>query len=220
MINPTQATQHAAQNQSTTASKTSAVTSDFDTFLLMMTTQAQNQDPLEPMDSSDYASQLAQFSMVEQQVQTNDLLAALATAMGSVNLDELASWVGMDVRSASAFHFDDEPITLFTQPDPAADETTLVIRDEEGNVIDRITVPVTETEFVWAGTDSAGNPLASGTYSATLESYENGKLLSEQLASSYHRVVEAQAGDDAIVLTLEGGLVISATEVTAIRTGA
>ncbi|WP_120634078.1 flagellar hook capping FlgD N-terminal domain-containing protein [Ruegeria sp. EL01] len=220
MINPTQAAQHAAQNQSAGKSQTSAVTSDFETFLLMMTTQAQNQDPLEPMDSSDYASQLAQFSMVEQQVKTNDLLSALATAMGNVNLDELASWVGMDVRSASAFHFDDEPVTLFTEPNPKADKTTLVIRDEEGTVIDRITVPVADTEFVWAGTDSAGNPLASGTYSATLESYENGKLLSEKLASSYQRVIEAQAGDDAVVLTLEGGLEILATKVTAIRTGA
>ncbi|NVO57667.1 flagellar biosynthesis protein FlgD [Rhodobacteraceae bacterium B1Z28] len=219
MITATSSAQNTAQAQAAGTSQASAVTSDFETFLLMMTAQAQNQDPLEPMDSSQYASQLAQFSMVEQQVQTNDLLSALATAMGSINLDELASWVGMDVRSASAFHFDGQPVTVFAQPDLAADATTLVIRDGEGAEIDRITVPVTDTEFVWAGTDADGNPLAAGNYSATLESYKDGELLSEELASAYNRVVEAQVGDDAILLTLEGGQVVSAGQVTAIRTG-
>ena len=71
--------------------------SDFETFLLMMTTQAQNQDPLEPMDSSEYASQLAQFSMVEQQVQTNDLLSSLDSQHGRRQAGELANWIGMDV---------------------------------------------------------------------------------------------------------------------------
>jgi flagellar basal-body rod modification protein FlgD len=50
------------------------ISSDFETFLKMLTVQMQNQDPLNPVDSSDYATQLATFSGVEQQVQTNDLL--------------------------------------------------------------------------------------------------------------------------------------------------
>lgn len=220
MIPPTHSVQHPAQTQSAATPQTSAVTSDFETFLLMLTAQAQNQDPLEPMDSSQYASQLAQFSMVEQQVQTNDLLSALATAMGSVNLDELASWVGMDVRSDSGFHFDSAPVTLFAQPEPAADEAVLVIHNSDGTEIDRFSVPTTETEFVWAGTDSEGNPLPAGNYTATLESYQNDELLFEQPVSTYSRVVEAQVGDDTVLLTLEGGVVILAGSVTAVRTGA
>ena len=49
-----------------TGSALSAVTSDFETFLNMLTAQAKDQDPLEPIDSTEYAAQLAQFSMVEQ----------------------------------------------------------------------------------------------------------------------------------------------------------
>ena len=52
----------------------SALSADFETFIKMLTTQAKYQDPLEPLDSSEYAAQLAQFSMVEQQVLSNDLL--------------------------------------------------------------------------------------------------------------------------------------------------
>jgi len=221
MITPTQSTtQTNAQPPSAAQSQTSSLTSDFETFLLMMTTQAQNQDPLEPMDSSEYASQLAQFSMVEQQVQTNDLLAELALSLGSVNLGELASWVGMDVRTTGAFHFDGEPEMLFVQAEPAADKAVMVIQDSDGKVIDRIKVPVGQAEFMWAGTRSDGSPLPTGTYTATLESYGGDELLSRQVASAYNQVIEAQVGDDAVLLTLESGEVVSAGMVTAVRTGA
>ncbi|MFV2001871.1 MAG: flagellar hook capping FlgD N-terminal domain-containing protein, partial [Paracoccaceae bacterium] len=53
------------------------VNSDFETFLKLLTTQLKNQDPLKPVDSSDFAVQLATFSSVEQQVKTNDLLTSL-----------------------------------------------------------------------------------------------------------------------------------------------
>lgn len=67
-----------------TADKSSAsgLASDFETFLKMLTAQARYQDPLEPIDLTEYASQLAQFSMVEQQVKTNDMLSALSGQFG------------------------------------------------------------------------------------------------------------------------------------------
>ncbi|SLN59626.1 flagellar hook capping FlgD N-terminal domain-containing protein [Ruegeria meonggei] len=220
MITPTQqTTQTNTPTASAAQSKTSGLASDFETFLLMLTAQARNQDPLEPLDSSEYASQLAQFSMVEQQVQTNDLLSDLALSLGSVNLEELASWVGMDVRAAAAFQFDGAPETLFAQAEPAATSAVMVIRDSDGTVIDRITAPTNETEFVWAGTASDGSPLPDGTYAATLESYDGDELLSEQLAATYHQVVEAQVGEDAVLLTLDSGQIVPAGTVTAVRTG-
>ncbi|MEY5038566.1 MAG: flagellar basal body rod modification protein, partial [Pseudomonadota bacterium] len=54
----------------TTTSNKALISSDFDTFLKMLTAQMQNQDPLNPMDSTDYATQLATFSGVEQQART------------------------------------------------------------------------------------------------------------------------------------------------------
>lgn len=220
MITPITATQAATSQQTAGPSRSSAITSDFKTFLLMLTAQAQNQDPLEPMDSTEYASQLAQFSMVEQQVQTNDLLSALTSTLGSVNLNDLASWVGMDVRSAAGFHFNGQPVTLFSNADSDADATRLVIRDHEGIVVDTVSVPTTATEFAWAGVSSSGDPMAAGNYTATLESYKNDRLISEKPVAAYNRVVEAQVGEDAVLLTLQGGQVISADLITAVRTGA
>ncbi len=86
-------------NQSTASSIAQATTgsteanavlsSDFETFLQMLTAQARYQDPLEPIDSSEYAAQLAQFSMVEQQVQSNELLQALSAQMSASAIGQL-----------------------------------------------------------------------------------------------------------------------------------
>ena len=75
------------------------ITSDFTTFLKMLTTQMQNQDPLNPIDSTDYAAQLATFSGVEQQVRTNSLLADLGTQFGLMGMAQLAT--SLDGRPAS-----------------------------------------------------------------------------------------------------------------------
>lgn len=80
---------------------------DFQTFLTMLTAQMQNQNPLEPIEASDFAAQLATFSGVEQQVQTNELLASLATQMG---LADLASWVGRDVLSPAPVQYNGAPL--------------------------------------------------------------------------------------------------------------
>ena len=94
-----------------------ALSSDFETFLLLLTTQMENQDPLNPIDSADYAVQLATFSGVEQQVRTNDLLEGLAAQMNLTGMAELAGWVGMEARASAPVQFGATPLTLY--PDPA-----------------------------------------------------------------------------------------------------
>ena len=95
------------------SSENSAVmSSDFETFIKMLTTQAKYQDPLEPIDSSAYAAQLAQFSMVEQQVQSNELLTALTEQLGGSNMAGMANWIGMEARTTAPAYFDGAPITV------------------------------------------------------------------------------------------------------------
>ncbi len=214
------ATPATTSSPSTNKTGTTGLSSDFETFLKMLTAQARNQDPLEPLDSSEYASQLAQFSMVEQQVQTNDLLNSVALALNGANLAELTGWIGMDVRGAPGFQFDGQPVTIFSDPVAGADRTLLVVRNAEGAEVDRIEVPTSENQFLWAGVDAIGNPLPAGNYSATVESYSGDELLSTAPATTFSRVTEAQISDGAIVLTLDGGEVLPASQVSAVRAGA
>lgn len=76
----------AAQSVGTAPSAPSAITAsqtteEFSQFLELLVAQVENQDPLEPLDSTAFVEQLATFSSLEQQVQTNDLLSSILEAV-------------------------------------------------------------------------------------------------------------------------------------------
>ncbi len=221
MIDPTSATSLPATTTASpaavTKAKASGLASDFETFLKMLTAQARYQDPLEPIDSSEYAAQLAQFSMVEQQVQTNDALSALLTQLGSGTMASMAGWVGMEARADTPIPFDGEPITIAPAPAPTADRAELVVTDAGGREVQRLQIPVGTDPVEWAGVDGTGAPLANGTYSFAVESFSNGALIDSGTTEVYGRITEAQAQDGKIVLILNGGQAISSSEITALR---
>ena len=194
-----------------------ALSSDFETFLLMLTTQMENQDPLNPIESQDFAVQLATFSGVEQQVRTNQLLESLAAGIGMSGISQLAGWVGMEVRVAAPAVFDGTPITLAPNPDPAAEAATLVVRDQFDRVVSREPMPLGESPIQWAGVGSDGNPLPSGVYKFQLESLSNGEITGVSEVEHYALVDEARQGADGIEVVLRGGSAVPASEITALR---
>lgn len=198
-------------------SSTSGLSSDFTTFLKMLTVQMQNQDPLNPMDSAEYAMQLATFSGVEQQVKTNDLLKSLEAQFSLVGMSQLAGWVGQEARAAADVWYTGEPVTLAPNPVASADRAVLVVKDADGNIVSREELPVSTDLYQWLGGDAAGDPLPEGRYSLTLESWRGGEVLQEDPVEHYGRVIEARGGSDGIRLVFEGGIEIAATEITALR---
>lgn len=193
------------------------ISSDFQTFLEMLTAQMNNQDPLNPIDSSDYAVQLATFSSVEQQVQTNDLLNNLIARMSDTGITQLAGWVGMEARTSAPVHFDGSPINLSPLPAALADEAWLVVRNEKGEEVAREQLGLTGGEMTWAGTDSAGRPFKEGVYSFEVENHAEGSLLGTTPVESYANVVEAQNFDGTMVLVLQGGVQVRSSDVMALR---
>lgn len=195
----------------------SMITSDFETFLTMLTAQLENQDPLNPVESTDYAVQLATFSGVEQQVQTNNLLKSLAGQLGVMGMADLAGWVGKEARVAAPIQFDGSPIELTGKPPAAADLTYLVVTNAAGEQVSRTNIPVSDKPITWAGVGGDGNPLPKGVYKFELESYGNGVHISTDMMSSYARVAEIQTESASMYLVLEGGSRINADDITALR---
>ena len=183
----------------------------------MLTVQMENQDPLNPVDSADYALQLATFSSVEQQVLTNDLLTNLTSSMSGGGLGSIGQWVGMDVRSGSFGHFNGTTIEMTAPENADADQRILVIQDEFGNFVTRTNVANTGTTISWDGTLADGSIAAPGTYQFNLETLKNGELLETQTVQPYNRVREATIADGAISLVLEGGIIVSPEDVSALR---
>jgi flagellar basal-body rod modification protein FlgD len=84
---------------STAASADAAgkATLDYSAFLKLLIAQMQNQDPLEPMKSSDYVAQLATFSQVEKSVEMNSRMSEL---LATVQLQQAGSLIGQTIASA------------------------------------------------------------------------------------------------------------------------
>jgi flagellar basal-body rod modification protein FlgD len=217
-LTQTSAAQSVSLAQTTNAAnQTSALSSDFETFLLMLTTQMENQDPLNPVESEDFAVQLATFSGVEQQVKTNDLLENLAGGLGATGLAQLAGWVGMEGRVSSPVAFNGTPVDLAPVPAPGADAVELVVRDTFGNQVARESVPLGQDTIQWAGIGQTGAPLLSGNYTLQLASYSNGELLGVSEVAHYARINEARQGTNGVELVMDGGAVVPSDGVTALR---
>ena len=199
---------------------TNALSSDFETFLLMLTVQMKNQDPLNPIESSDFAVQLATFSGVEQQVKTNDLLSRLADGMSASGLSEFAGWIGKEVRTAEAALFDGTPVTLYPSEKPSAVQTAfLVVRDGAGVPVARTPVPPGDQPLVWAGVGPDGTPFPTGRYRFEIELVENGSVVRTAPVEHYARVGEVRSGSDGPVLVLSGDVTVPAAKATAVREG-
>ncbi|SFD18435.1 flagellar hook capping FlgD N-terminal domain-containing protein [Tropicimonas isoalkanivorans] len=208
----------ASSKTSSTASDKGVVSSDFETFLKMMTAQIENQDPLNPLDATDFATQLATFSGVEQQVKTNELLSALRQDSGAMDLSRLADWVGTSVRVPADAAFEGEPVDLWVKPLEIADHAQLVIKDGQGKERNRIALSMAEGPLEWTGVDSKGANVAWGNYTFDVESYDkDGDLLATEPAQIYADVIEARSDGASTLLVLKGGQEVSSDSVTAVR---
>lgn len=202
---------------SNTSTTTASLASDFETFIKMLTAQAQYQDPLEPIDSTEYASQLAQFSMVEQQVLSNDLLNALAGQLGGGTIGQLASWIGMEARTTAPVRFEGNALTVSTQPTTGAEEAYLIVSNQQGQAMQRLAIPIGEDQVSWQGVQDSGAPFPYGQYTFAIESRARGEILATDPAPAYARVTEARADNNQTVLILDGGSSVTANEVSGLR---
>lgn len=208
----------ATRNASYVTTNASAISSDFDTFLRLLTVQMQNQDPLNPVDSADYAVQLATFSGVEQQVQTNELLKSLGAQVQLSGMAEFAAWVGREVRAPMAADFNGSPVTVVPTIDPGADGAELVVRNQAGVEVQRLPLSLTAGPVEWAGVDGTGAPFAPGFYSFEVVNKIGSEVLSTSQAEVYARVEEVQASGGILMLILDSGVAVPAEYVSAVRT--
>jgi len=202
---------------SPTVASSRKIASDFETFLKMLTTQMKNQDPLNPVKSSDFAVQLATFSGVEQQVRTNDLLQSMANQFGLGGLSQITSWVGLEARAPTAVTFSGQPVDVFMPPSPDTGQPFLSVRDATGAEVQRLPYSPSDGPLQWAGVDAAGKPFPPGRYSFFLDSYDKAKRLSSEQAQVFAPVSEVRLENGGPVAVFPGGASVPATSVTAIR---
>ena len=157
-----------------------AVTSaagDFDTFLTLLTAQLRNQDPLSPLEGTEFVAQLATFSSVEQLIGVNDRVDTLNLTVAGSAISSLSQWIGQSVAVTDGqFRATGAPIQ-FVAPDlKPGDAVEAVISTPEGRVLRRLAVfPDNNGLSSWDGRDAEGALVAPQTLNLTLRvTGENG----------------------------------------------
>ncbi|GAB4302562.1 MAG: flagellar hook assembly protein FlgD [Desulfuromonadia bacterium] len=140
-----------------------------DDFLTLFITQMKNQDPLNPMDSTEFLGQLAQLTQVEQAYNTNANLEKLMKQQDASASLAAVTFIGrqIEAQSDTVYYGGDGQATIsFSLPSPLRDGS-LSILDGSGRVVKRLdlrNLPSGTSDIVWDGTTSEGTRAASGTY--------------------------------------------------------
>ncbi|MEM9169262.1 MAG: flagellar hook capping FlgD N-terminal domain-containing protein [Pseudomonadota bacterium] len=192
---------------------------DFQSFLQLLTAQLQNQDPLSPVDSTQFVEQLASFSSVEQQIETNALLEQLVNAENLSGLDAATRWVGREVDAPSSeVRYADEPVTLRIPANGEAEPSELVVQSENGAIVRQIALRADQTSYELASTPDA--PLPDGRYTVQINYLNDEGETTAGAPVVSGRVVEAQLIDGALRLITETGAAIDPDAVLAVREAA
>lgn len=221
MVDLASATQ-AASGQSS-ATSTQKLADDMDTFILMLTTQLQNQDPLDPQDSSEFTNQLVQFANVEQQIEQNENLENLIAVQLANLTAASASYIDRIVQAQSnQLPLQDGFAKFSYSLSGETGSTAIVIRDLTDNIVySEVGQTSKGTHFVeWDGKDQFGNQLPDSIYK--LEVTTINKQGAEEDVQSYTTVfgkVTALANDPASgdMLVALGDAIVPMQNVVAVR---
>lgn len=191
---------------------------DFQVFLKMMTDQIKNQNPLNPIDSSDFALQLATFSGVEQQAHTNKILLEMRTMQVQQDLFQATSLIGREVASGAATRFDGVPLELEPHINSGLniDNWALVVRDSAGSIVSKQEIPIHLDRVVWDGLDNDGKMAVDGLYNFQVQGYMGDKVFNSAV-NIYSEVVGVSKEGQISYLHLRNGQIVSLLDISDVR---
>jgi flagellar basal-body rod modification protein FlgD len=163
---PTQPT----ANSGTGAIDNTEIASNFTTFLQLLTTQLQNQDPLSPMDTNQFTQQLVEFAQVEQQMKQNDQLSSLVSMEQSAQQTTALAYVGYTVvadGSTTALGANGASWTFNVSKPSTA---TVTIKDSTGQTAytGSFAVNPGDQNFTWDGRGNDGKAWPAGNYTLSV----------------------------------------------------
>ncbi len=145
--------------------------SDFNSFLTLLTTQLQNQDPLEPMETSEFTQQLVQYSGVEQSIIGNGYLSDLVDSNLTNQQIQATGYLGKVVDlEGNSLTLENGKASFQYLVDNSYSEVTAAIIDEKGAIVRTLEGEAIEgiRTLEWDGRDANGNPLKDGNYKVTV----------------------------------------------------
>lgn len=189
-----------------------------DTFLTMLVAQLQNQDPLNPMDGTDFSAQLAQFSQLEQLINLNDSMESLATAYSNKSEKDVVGYIGKQVTGnvdnmnisegtvSGGFYNLGVPADVMITITDASGKTVKTLYEGQQNSGSHV--------IGWDGTDSSGNALEDGSYKYTVLANSGNGF--SQVPSSVTGTVEGITYNNDTAYLVVQGVLLDPTSLTAV----
>jgi flagellar basal-body rod modification protein FlgD len=143
-----------------------------DSFLTMLVAQLQNQDPLNPMEGSDFSAQLAQFSQLEQLINLNDVMETFSGSSNQPSEGDFLNYIGKLVTgNVDTMTVDEGAVSggFYSLSQPA--DVMISVIDADGNTIKTLyegQQTAGSHIISWDGTDTAGEAIIDGSYTYTV----------------------------------------------------
>ena len=167
---------------------------DLNRFLTLLTTQLQHQDPLDPMDATEFTSQLVQFASVEQQIYQNSNLEKLLNLEETSQLASMVDFIDrvVEVEGQGIVLENSQAKFTYNIPSGTAD-TKISITDSSGLQV--LTLDG-ETElgvhvFEWDGITNGGQQAPDGLYQVQVTSFDAKDNILDVVQTSFGRVTGA-----------------------------
>jgi flagellar basal-body rod modification protein FlgD len=156
-----------SSSSSTSSTSNATLAGNFQTFLQLLTTQLQNQNPLDPLDTNQFTQQLVQFASVEQQLKTNDQLSSLIALQQMTQATQALNFVGKTaVVDGSTAPLSNSKATWVLDV-PSSGTMDVSITNSSGQTVYSGSSSVTsgkDQAFNWNGQSNDGSQLPDGKY--------------------------------------------------------
>ncbi|MEM8817855.1 MAG: flagellar hook assembly protein FlgD [Pseudomonadota bacterium] len=196
-----------------------SIADDFDTFLSLLTTQLQNQNPLDPLDMTQFTQQLVQFTEVEQTVKQNENLEQLIQLSAANAVTNVVGFLGAEVTlSGKTAQFKDGAASWAYDIEGNASNVTFTVSNSSG-------VPVYTTggspgsgpgNFVWNGQTDTGANAPEGTYTLNISAVNGSGTAVNVVTESVGIVDGVDYSGNEPILTV-GGREVRLDEIDAVR---
>jgi flagellar basal-body rod modification protein FlgD len=188
-----------------------------DAFMQLLISQLAYQDPLAPMENTEFISQLAQFSALEQQQNIAAGIQLLALSQTASTNSQMVNLIGKRVLTpGNRFTLEAEKaVNLRFDLEGDGTPAEIVIKDKDGNVARKIDITEFKqgtNQFSFDGKDDNGNALAAGNYTYEIVSASGDKI--EGLTTYANYLVDAVAFDGSTILLKSAGVAINLGDVS------
>lgn len=197
---------------------------NFETFLKLLVTELENQDPLEPMDNKEMTAQLAEFSSLEQNITQNEYLAKIAGQSDYSQQAVALSYVGKDALipgDVTATNGEMDVSLNYKVPSLVSD-VSIEVMDSTGAVIRTLEggIEVGRNEAIWDSKDDAGDAVPAGFYSFKVSGIapDGEEVTVEEYSYGYVSALEGD-GDD-VKFTASDGRTFSLDDILLVRESA